>query len=236
MNKASFMNSLSERLKEYGVTDTREILLDFEQHFEDGIAAGETEDEVCSKLGDPNEIAKQYIPDMELSDIDKKTETKPAPIPEPVNDGFDTHSYNAVPPPPPVQNQGFQPDAGRIIGIIVIDLFVLSWVLPSLISLIFGLYGCTVGFGTGGILTFIGGIIMNFLDTSTWLFTTFSPLSTTLFGVVLMSLSSLLVIASIAATKGTINIFKRLINWHSEAFIGKKVCKINKKDNTGEAL
>ena len=61
MNKAAFMNELTKSLSEYGVNDSREILLDFEQHFEDGKAAGETEDEVCEKLGDPVEIAKQYV-------------------------------------------------------------------------------------------------------------------------------------------------------------------------------
>lgn len=236
MSKNEFMNSLREKLSEYGVTDSREIILDFEQHFEDGIAAGETEDEVCKKLGDPNEIAKQYIPEMEIPAMNMKKEVK--------SDGFDTNNYNAVPPPvgfnnnnyntmpPPAVNQGFQPDVGKIIGILAIDLLILSWALPSLISLVVGLYGCAVGFGVGGILSFIGGILMNFIDTSTWLFSTFSPLSTTLFGVMIMAGCSLLVIASIAATKGIINIIKGLINWHSEAIVGKKVCTINKK---GEA-
>ena len=36
MNKAAFMNELTKSLSEYGVNDAREILLDFEQHFEDG--------------------------------------------------------------------------------------------------------------------------------------------------------------------------------------------------------
>ena len=114
-------------------------------------------------------------------------------------------------------------------------MFVLSWALPSLLSLVVGLYGCTVGFGGAAIGSVIGGTVMQFVDTSTWFFTTLSPISTILFGVVLGAICALLVIASVAATKGCIIIVKHLVNWHSEVFAGKKVCKINnKKNETGE--
>jgi len=231
MKKIDFMNSLKSRLAEYGVTDSREILLDFEQHFEDGIAAGETEDMVCKKLGDPNEIAKQYIPDMEIPAMNTNNATGSGAAFGAAPGGFATNSYSV--PPQAAQNQGFQPDAGKIIAMLAIDLLLLSWAVPSLISLVVGLYGCTIGFGAGGIASFIGGILMNFIDTSTWLFTTFSPLSTTLFGVMIMAGCSLLVIASIAATKGVINLIKLIINWHSETFVGRRILSENK---TGEAF
>ena len=232
MNKTTFMDELTRSLSEYGVNDAREILLDFEQHFEDGKAAGETEDEVCEKLGDPVEIAKQYIPEVDIKVEEKETKQS----------GFDSNNYSQTnsgtqqtTPPPVQQPQGFQPDAGKIIGILCVDVFVFSWALPSLISLIFGLYGTTIGFGAAAIGSVIGGTVMQFVDITSWFFTTLSPVSTILFGVVLGAICSLLVIASIAATKGCINIFKHIINWHSEVFAGKKVCKINnKKNETGE--
>ena len=232
MNKAAFMNELTKSLSEYGVSDAREILLDFEQHFEDGKAAGETEDEVCEKLGDPVEIAKQYIPEMDIKVEEKETKQS----------GFDSNKYSQpytqpqtqTPPPAPSQ-QGFSPDAGKIICVLLIDVFVLSWAIPSLFSLVVGLYGCTVGFGGAAIGSIIGGTVMQFVDVTSWFFTTLSPVSTILFGVVLGAICALFVIASIAATKGCINIVKHLINWHSETFAGKKVCTINnKKNETGE--
>ena len=232
MNKETFMNELTKSLSEYGVNDSREILLDFEQHFEDGKAAGETEDEVCEKLGDPVEIAKQYIPEMDIKVEEKETKQS----------GFDSNKYTQpytqpqqTTPPPVQQPQGFQPDSGKIIGILCVDVFVFSWAIPSLISLIFGLYGTTIGFGAAAIGSVIGGTIMQFVDVSSWFFTTLSPVSTILFGIVLGAICALLVIGSIAATKGCINIIKHIINWHSEVFAGKKVCKINnKKNETGE--
>lgn len=231
MNKIDFMNKLRASLSEYGVADTREILLDFEQHFEDGLAAGETEDEVCDKLGDPVEIAKQYISEADIAVEDKKEAPRAEAYAE--SDGFDTNNYTHVPPQPQVQPQAFQPDAGKVILVILIDLLIMTWALPSLVSLIVSLYGITVSIGVSGIVVFIAGILMSFMDTTTWLFTTLSPVSTSLFGVVLMAATPLLVIGCIAATKGIINVFKHFINWHSETFVGRKVCTF--KNKNGEA-
>ncbi len=229
MNKATFMNELRNSLSEYGVNDSREILLDFEQHFEDGKAAGETEDQVCEKLGNPVEIAKQYI-----SGSDIKVEEK-----EVKQSAFDSNTYSqpytqqpvyqSAPAAAEAEPKKFKPDAAKIIGVLCVDLLVFSWVIPALMSLIIGLYSCTLGLGLGGIAVFIGGVLLAFINTITWLFTSFSPLSTALFGIVMMALSSLLVFASIGATKGFINIFKHIVNWHSEAFVGKKICKTGKK-------
>lgn len=242
MNKTEFMEKLNAKLSEYGVYDTREILLDFEQHFEDGIAAGETEAQVCEKLGDPIEIAKQYIPEMEAAE-----ENAPKAEAYAESSGFDTNNYNHIPPqqtPPPSYNQQtpppvypqqphFEVDAGKVVAVVLVDLLIFTWALPTLISLVCTLYGVTVAFGGSGIAVFIAGILMSFIDTSAWIFTTLSAVSTTLLGVVLMAATPLLVVASIAATKGIIDIFKHIINWHSMTFTGRKVCTINKKN--GEA-
>lgn len=247
MNKTDFMNKLQSSLSDYGVADTREILLDFEQHFEDGRAAGETEDMVCEKLGDPVEIAKQYIPDGEISVEEVKTAPKAE---EP--SAFDSNSYTGAgstqtdsngtygstppyTPPQQYQPQGFDPSGAAIVGVLLVDLLVFTWALPTLVSLIITLYGVTVSIGGAGVLTFIGGILMSFMDTTTWLFTTLSPISTSLLGVVMIAAVPLLVIGSIAATKGTINIFKHIINWHSMTFAGKKICTFKKKNKNGEA-
>ncbi len=235
MTKNIFMEKLRASLSEYGVSDTREIMLDFEQHFEDGAAAGETEEQVCEKLGDPVEIAKQYIPETDFTATDKKTEAS----------GFDTGSFTKTEASgfdagaftkaeassySGSATQPFQADIGKVIIVLLVDLFVFIWALPTLISLLCSLFGITLSIGASGIVVFIAGILMSFMDTTTWLFTTLSPLSTSLFGVVLMAATPLLVIASIAATKGTVNIFKYIINWHSETFVGRKVCSFEKKN------
>ena len=241
MSRIEFMDKLRASLSEYGVTDTREIMLDFEQHFVDGLAAGETEAQVCEKLGDPVEIAKQYIPEADISVEDKKPEEKAdasgfdtGTFQKAETSGFDSGSFQKTEPKP--QTQPFQADIGKVIIVLLVDLLVFTWALPSLISLLCSLFGITLSVGGSGILIFIAGILMSFMDTTTWLFTTLSPVSTSLFGVVLMAATPLLVIASIAATKGVVNIFKYIINWHSETFVGRKVCSFEKKAKEKEAV
>jgi|GEM_PF-2052118 len=58
MNKKEFMRRLKECLVGLNQTDKREILLDYEEHFLDGIKEGRTEEEISESLGDPKEIAE----------------------------------------------------------------------------------------------------------------------------------------------------------------------------------
>ncbi len=57
MNKNEFMRKLKECLVGMNQTDKREILLDYEEHFLDGIKEGRTEEEISASLGDPKDIA-----------------------------------------------------------------------------------------------------------------------------------------------------------------------------------
>ncbi|MDE7233541.1 MAG: DUF1700 domain-containing protein, partial [Ruminiclostridium sp.] len=79
-NKSAFIDGLKDALSRYGVSEQRDILLDFEQHFSDGAAAGETEAQTCEKLGDPEEIAKQYVSEGEfpIGEAPKKAEPEPS--------------------------------------------------------------------------------------------------------------------------------------------------------------
>ena len=57
MNKKEFMRKLKECLVGMDQTDKREILLDYEEHFLDGLKEGRTEEEICASLGEPKELA-----------------------------------------------------------------------------------------------------------------------------------------------------------------------------------
>ena len=60
-SKHEFMDGLRTALAENDVKDARDIMIDFEMHFDDGLAAGESEADICKKLGDVDELVKQYI-------------------------------------------------------------------------------------------------------------------------------------------------------------------------------
>lgn len=55
-----FLNTLSKSLKHMAPEEKNEILQDYKEHFEIGLAAGKTEEAVAASLGDPVQLAKMY--------------------------------------------------------------------------------------------------------------------------------------------------------------------------------
>ena len=237
--KSEFLTGLRIALENNNVSDTRDILTDFRQHFEDGEAAGESEAEVCRKLGDIDEIIKQYINE---DGIDAAAETTVTQAKQTGSDasgfGADTQ-YSAPPPPPPQygnvqtaapQPQKFSPSAGKIVGIICLDLFVYSWAIPTLASLIISLMSITIAFLTSGLAVLIAGIMSCFMNMSGVIVTGFAPASLIFLGLLVTSLGGMLLIASIASVKGFVNIIIAIINHHARIFSGHNVLrKIGKK-------
>lgn len=62
MDKKSFLNELEKHLLAQGVADIEGILEEYEDHFRFKLADGYTEAEVAARLGDPQEVAAQYLP------------------------------------------------------------------------------------------------------------------------------------------------------------------------------
>nr|WP_295683608.1 DUF4097 family beta strand repeat-containing protein [uncultured Lachnoclostridium sp.] len=59
MTKNEYMEKLKETLVGFEKDLAREILEDYEEHFEMGLKKGKTEEQICEELGDINEIAKE---------------------------------------------------------------------------------------------------------------------------------------------------------------------------------
>ncbi len=226
-SKTEFLTNLRIALENNNVADRSDILSDFRQHFEDGAAAGESEADVCRKLGDIDEIIKQYI--SEQSDA-ASTPTGGA---MPDTSGFEAQSGEQPYSQPRYvapQPQQFTPSAGKIVGILCLDTFVYSWALPALAGIIVGLIGVTISFITTGIISLIGGTAGLFIDISGLISTGFASISLLFFGIMISALGGMLVIASIASVKGFINIIIAIINHHANIFTGHKVLnKIGKK-------
>lgn len=139
-----------------------------------------------------------------------------------------------APLPPPAPNKNNAPDAGKIVGVLCVDLFVFSWALPVLASLVTALFACAFSFACSGVMILIGGMTMGFADVSTWFSSGFSPVSTVLLGALLATGSILLFLLSIKAATGFINVILRIVNWHSRAIVGRNVCTlIGKKYRNG---
>ncbi len=231
--KTEFLTGLREALERNGtnINDIHDILSDFRQHFEDGEASGETEAQVCEKLGDVDDIVRQYISETEQARVDSEStgfggntyEQQPQP-----NAAYGQQSYQQPQYQQPPQQSGA--DGGRIAGVIILDLLVYCWALPALLGLIVGLYSVTITFAGTGISLLVGGLISIGIDLGSFIITGLPSLAVASMGLMFIGFAGMLVIASIASTKGFINICIAIINQHSKAFSGKKVLdKIGRK-------
>lgn len=60
MTKNEFISKLRNALSGLSEKDREDVLEDFEEHFNDAIESGKTEEEICKELGEPQEIARMY--------------------------------------------------------------------------------------------------------------------------------------------------------------------------------
>ena len=61
MNKNEFLNELERSLASLPAEERREIINDFQEHFQAGAENGKTEAQLCEELGDPKSCAAQYL-------------------------------------------------------------------------------------------------------------------------------------------------------------------------------
>lgn len=141
--------------------------------------------------------------------------------------GASSSAFVQNPPyPPPVPPKNHAPDTGKIIGAILVDVFVFSWALPVLASLVTALFACALSFAVSGVTSFVGGVMMGVTDVSSWFSSGFSPISTVLLGA-LMTVGAILVfLLSMKAATGFINVILRIVNWHARAVVGRNVCTL----------
>ena len=62
MNKKQYLDALEKELSLLRVNDIGDVLADYEAHFARRIADGYTEEETARRLGDPREIAADFLP------------------------------------------------------------------------------------------------------------------------------------------------------------------------------
>lgn len=61
MNKEQFLRELSEQLRKLPEEERRDILYDYEEHFQFGFEEGKTESEIVKGLGSPKTVAKEML-------------------------------------------------------------------------------------------------------------------------------------------------------------------------------
>lgn len=131
-----------------------------------------------------------------------------------------------APLPPPVITEKKAPDAGKIIGILFLDLLLFSWALPTLATFVTVIFAGAVSIGISGGVSMVGGAAMGVTDVSGWFSSGFSPVSTVLLGALMADGAVLLFLLAMKAATGFINVILRIVNLHSRAIVGRNVCAL----------
>lgn len=76
MNKDEYLEKITKLLKDMSKEDSKDILLDYEEHFMVGLEKGRTEEEISRALGNPEKVAKQ----IKVEYMIKKAEDKPTEL------------------------------------------------------------------------------------------------------------------------------------------------------------
>jgi len=66
MNKNEFIEILKSNLSKLPKDEIDDIIYDYEEHFRIGLENGKAESEICSELGNPKAISKQFFADKSL--------------------------------------------------------------------------------------------------------------------------------------------------------------------------
>ncbi|MBR5359157.1 MAG: DUF1700 domain-containing protein [Clostridiales bacterium] len=77
MNKKEYLDLLAKELDSMSYGDVKDILDDMEAHFEEGVEAGKTEEQIAEGLGDPVKLAAEFKDGSNFSQVMKK---KAAPV------------------------------------------------------------------------------------------------------------------------------------------------------------
>lgn len=72
MNKTEYLNRLSNELGHMPYGDVKDIMQSIEEHFDEGLSEGRSEEEIAAGLGDPKELANEFKDGAKFNQIMKK--------------------------------------------------------------------------------------------------------------------------------------------------------------------
>lgn len=142
MNKKDYLDLLRYYLRDLPDIVVEDIVYDYEEHFNIGLAKGKTEEEIAKELGYPDDVAKEYL----KGDFNKRPER---PAYEADLEDLDGEDLD--------EDKEKDSKLGWIILLIVLSPLILSLV-ASVFAIIFsvfaGLFGAGIGLLVGGLATF----------------------------------------------------------------------------------
>jgi uncharacterized membrane protein len=130
MNRNEFLNILERSLGNMSHIEKNDVLYDYKEHFIAGLSEGKTEEEICSSLGDPRTIAKQYRVDYIVKQADENRTA--GNIVRAVFAALSLGFFNLI---------------------FIIPIF------TGLIGVLIGLYAAAIGIGVSGVALFLATLL-----------------------------------------------------------------------------
>ncbi len=136
MTRNEFLNILEKSLGNMPQADKEDILYDYREHFNAGLAEGKSEEDICIALGDPRTLARQYRADHIVKQADENRTAS----------NIVRALFAAI-------SLGF------------FNLVIILPVLASLVGVLLGFYAAAIGVTFSGIGVFLATILQNTFPT-----------------------------------------------------------------------
>ena len=72
MNKSEYLKKLTNELGHMPYGDVKDIIQSMEEHFDEGVSEGRSEEEIAASLGDPSELALEFKDGAKFKQVIKK--------------------------------------------------------------------------------------------------------------------------------------------------------------------
>jgi hypothetical protein len=159
MNKLDFLRRLDRELSALDQTERRELLAFYEERFYTGtIYENKTEEQVVAELESPEAIARNILSEYGISAREAR-QYRPEPKPQrrvqngqdSINNNNNNNSNNNYQEPPRRNPNSI--NTGKLIGLLFADIFILSWAIPTMFSVLVSVAGSLLSYV--GVLGFL---------------------------------------------------------------------------------
>ena len=199
--KAEFMEALQNEAARCSLS-IDEMAEDFEQHFSEGAENGESESEICEKLGDPAEIIREYagVNADDTQHVDSNMRRTDVA-------GYVTADTGRI-------------SGGLITGVILLDLFVLDWALPTVFALVITYIALAFAFVVSGIANIVAVFAPAIPDSLTTML--FGGMFNVFAGLAVLGLGGITAVFIPNVIKAFVGMVKAIARLHVKAFTGRK--------------
>ena len=194
--KAEFMTALQNEAERCSLS-FEEMAEDFEQHFSEGAENGESESEICEKLGDPAEIIREYADGVAESPRNAQTDKTVV----------GTECKDSI-------------NAGMVTGVLLLDLLVFDWALPTVLALVITYIAVALAFIISGIANIVAVFVPFISDSLTAIL--FGGIFNVFAGLAVLGLGGIMAVFIPNVIKAFIGMIKAVARLHVKAFTGRK--------------